>query len=79
MSSCKTFKKEIYILGILWICFLVISSFMTFSDLVLVVVNSLVCVYGFYLLFKCSKKNFDNIEKTGKENVKKAMDDIGIP
>jgi len=79
MSSCKTLKKEIYILGILWICFLVISSFMTFSDLVLVIVNSLVCVYGFYILFKCSKKNTDSIKKTGHENFKKMMDDIGIP
>ena len=43
------------------------------------VASFIVCGIGFYLLFKCSKKNFDNIENTGKENVKKVMDNIGIP
>jgi len=79
MSSCSIFKKEIYVIAILWILFLIISNFIVLSNMSLAIINGLFCVSGFYILFKCSKKNIQNIKKTGHENVKKVMDDIGHP
>ena len=77
--NCKNIKKWIYIISIIFLLFLVVSNFFSLSSIIMTVASFIVCGIGFYLLFKCSKKNFDNIEKTGKENVKKVMDDIGIP
>ena len=68
MSSCSIFKKEIFVIAILWVLFLIISNFIVLSNISLAIINGLV---GFYILFKCSKKNIQNIKKQGMKMLKR--------
>lgn len=75
MKKCKESKRRIYLFFLVFLFLFVISNFINIH----IVFSASIGIIGFYLLFQYAHCLMREIKKTGKDNIDKVIDEIGIP